>query len=103
MHIDEILRGAVELEYETMRENRYHSIDRAVLAWERAMAVFRSDPNFAARNLPLYDHGYALLKAIVARCADWPGPAKALADAAILRCDITTRINAKGDGPGHPA
>lgn len=95
MHIDDILRGAVELEYKTMSECRYHSIDQAVLAWERAMAVFRSEPEFAMRNLPLYDKGYALLKAIVAHCADWPGPAKALADAAILRCDITTRLGAR--------
>jgi hypothetical protein len=97
MNIDEILRGAVELEYKTMSECRYHSIDHAVLAWERAMAVFGSDPNFAVRNSALYDRGYALLKAIVAHCADWPGPAKALADAAILRCDITTRLSAKLD------
>ena len=97
MDIDKILRGAVNLEYQKMRECRYHAIDLAVLAWERAMALFRSDPHFAMRNLPLYDQGYALLKAIVAHCADWPGPAKALADAAILRCDITTRIGAKRD------
>ena len=97
MDIDKILRGAVNLEYQKMRECRYHAIDRAVLAWERAMALFRSDLRFAMRNLSLYDQGYALLKAIVAHCADWPGPAKALADAAILRCDITTRLGAKGD------
>jgi hypothetical protein len=96
MDVDKILRGAVELEYKQMRRCRYHALDQAVLAWERAMAVFRSDPQFAMRNLRLYDHGYALLKAIVAHCADWPGPAKALADAAILRCDITTRISATG-------
>jgi len=97
MNIDQILCGAIELEYKTMSECRYHAIDQAVLAWERAMAVFRSDPHFAMRNVPLYDRGYALLKAIVAHCADWPGPAKALADAAILRCDITTRVSADGD------
>jgi hypothetical protein len=94
MDIDRILRGAVELEYEKMREIRHHSVDQAVLAWERAMAVFRSDPRFAMRNLALYDRGYALIKAIVAHCAEWPGPAKALADAAILRCDITTHLGA---------
>ncbi len=97
MDIDKILRGAVNLEYQKMRECRYHAIDQAVLAWERAMALFRSDLHFAMRNLSLYDQGYALLKAIVAHCADWPGPAKPLADAAILRCDITTRLGAKGD------
>ena len=97
MDIDKILRGAVSLEYQKMSECRYHRIEQAVLAWERAMAVFRSDPHFAALNLPLYDQGYALLKAIVAHCADWPGPAKTLADAAILRCDITTRLGAIGD------
>ena len=97
MDIDKILRGAVNLEYQKMRECRYHAIDQAVLAWERAMALFRSDLRFAMRNLSLYDQGYALLKAIVAHCADWPGPAKALADAAILRCDITTRLGANGD------
>ena len=97
MDIDKILRGAVNLEYQKMRECRYHAIDQAMLAWERAMALFRSDLRFAMRNLSLYDQGYALLKAIVAHCADWPGPAKALADAAILRCDITTRLGAKGD------
>ena len=97
MDIDKILRGAVNLEYQKMRECRYHAIDQAVLAWERAMALFRSDLRFAMRNLSLYDQGYALLKAIVAHCADWPGPAKALADAAILRCDITTRLGAIGD------
>jgi hypothetical protein len=96
MDIDKILRGAVELEYKKMRECRYHAIDEAVLAWEGAMAVFQNDPQFAMRNLPLYDHGYALIKSIVAHCADWPGPAKALADAAILRCDITTRLGANG-------
>jgi hypothetical protein len=97
MDIDKILRGAVNLEYQKIRECRYHAIDQAVLAWERAMALFRSDLHFAMRNLSLYDQGYALLKAIVAHCADWPGPAKALADAAILRCDITTRLGAKSD------
>lgn len=97
MDIDEILRGAIELEYQKMSECRYLAIEQSVLAWERAMAVFRSEPDFAFRNLPLYDRGYALLKAIVAHCSDWPGPAKALADAAILRCDITTRFGARGD------
>jgi hypothetical protein len=92
MDIDKILRGAIELEYRNMDACRYHALDQSVLAWERAMAVFRSEPDFALRNLPLYDQGYALLKTIVAHCADWPGPAKALADAAILRCEITTRI-----------
>jgi hypothetical protein len=98
MDIDKILRGAVNLEYQKMTDCRYYAIDQAVLAWERAMALFRSDPHFAMRNLPLYDQGYALLKAIVADCADWPGPAKARADAAILRCDIASRLGAKGDG-----
>jgi hypothetical protein len=97
MEIDKILCGAIELEYRTMSECRYHAIEQSVLAWERAMAVFRSERDFALRNLPLYDWGYALLKAIVANCADWPGPAQALADAAILRCDITTRIGSRGD------
>src|SRR5215218_3467974 len=97
MNIDQILCGTIELEYKKMSDCRYHAIDQAVLAWERAMAVFRSDPHFAMRNLPVYDRGYALLKAIVAHCADWPGPAKALADAAILRCDITTRLSAIGN------
>ena len=52
---------------------------------------------FCDTQSALYDRGYALLKAIVAHCADWPGPAKALADAAILRCDITTRFCVRGD------
>lgn len=97
MNIDEILRGAIELEYQKMSECRYHAVEHAVLAWERAMAVFRNEPDFALRNLPLYDRGYTLLKSIVAHCADWPGPAKALADAAILRCAITTRFGNNGD------
>lgn len=97
MDIDEILRRTIELEYRNMRECRYHAIEESVLAWERAMAVFRSDPAFALRNLPLYDRGYAYLKSIVAHCAHWPGPAKALADAAILRCDISTRLGAGGN------
>ena len=97
MNIDKILRGVIELEYQKMSECRYHALEQSVLAWERAMAVFRSEPDFAIRNLPLYDRGYVLLKAIVAHCADWPGPAKALADAAILRCDITTRFCVGGD------
>ena len=97
MGIDEILRGAIELEYQKMSECRYHALEQSARAWERAMAVFRSEPDFAIRNLPLYDRGYVLLKAIVAHCADWPGPAKALADAAILRCDITTRFCISSD------
>ena len=97
MDIDQLLRGTVEIEYRTMCECRYHAIDQSILAWERAMAVFRSEPAFARRNLALYDRGYAYLKAIVAHCAHWPGPAKALADAAILRCDITTRLGAGDD------
>ena len=71
MDIDKILRGAVNLEYQKMTDCRYYAIDQAVLAWERAMALFRGGPHFAMRNLPLYDQGYALLKAIVAHCADW--------------------------------
>ena len=67
MDIDKILRGAVNLEYQKMRECRYHAIDQAVLAWERAMALFRSDLRFAMRNLSLYDQGYALRKPLRVR------------------------------------
>jgi len=89
--VDEVLRRAIELEYEAMRHHRHHAKDESIAAWERAMALFRDDFAFATRHLTLFDRGYELLKSSVADCAEWPGPAKALADAAILRSDIETR------------
>ena len=94
--IGDILRGAIELEYQQMKEFKIVALDKSILAWERAMALFRNEQEFARRNLALYDRGYALLKSIVANCADWPGPAKALADAAILRCEIVATLSMKG-------
>ena len=89
--VDGVLTRAIEFEYESMRRYRHDAQDKSIASWERAMALFRDDSAFAARHLALFDVGYDLLKSIVAHCAEWAGPAKALADAAILRSDIETR------------
>ena len=55
--VDEVLRRAIELEYEAMRHHRHHAKDESIAAWERAMALFRDDFAFATRHLGWDDAG----------------------------------------------